>query len=88
MRAVVCPKAGLVKVEASRHPRLPGTHFPFFCSERNAVVNVPCYLASIGKMVTQLTTYSTCRPHCLNKKCFTPFYVYLCRQELDCPNNP
>ena len=30
MRAVLCTKAGLVKVEASRHPRLPDTHFPFF----------------------------------------------------------
>ena len=49
MIAVLCPDAGWSQW---RSPDIPCTHF--FSSEVNTVV--PCYLTSIGKMATRLTT--------------------------------
>ena len=49
MIAVLCPDAGWAQW---RSPDIPCTHF--FSSEMNTVV--PCYLTSIGKMATRLTT--------------------------------
>ena len=61
------------------------SRFDSFSRYEQCIDHIPYYLSGMSRAYFFRQPFAK---QLYTKKCLTPFCVYLCRQELDCPSNP